>query len=230
MVMNTEVFSNTKGKRIIGTQFPPIAIYEDAADFEDFEILYQLQSRVNPRLKAEAGNYALLNKSEIPFNIHGCSYAVAPFVHLSPSQPSRFSDNTAFGVLYVANTIETAILEVTYHYAKTLAETPDLKTERFIAQELSVTFSAKLTDIRNNKNAHKSNDYDTSQALALKLRVDKKDGLVYNSVRNPHNDCYALFSPKLVEVITTGSKFEFLYANNQLTEVNKLTPFGLYTI
>ncbi|MFQ3190915.1 MAG: hypothetical protein ACI936_002051, partial [Paraglaciecola sp.] len=34
---------------------------------------------------------------------------------------------------------------------------------------------------------------------------------------------------KLVEVITTGSKFEFLYDNNQLTEVNKLTPFSLYT-
>jgi hypothetical protein len=90
-----------KSYRLINSKFPPISLFDDVADASEFESLYALQALTNPRLKNEVGDLQLIPRTEIPFGIHGCSYATAPFTHVNPDG-SRFSDGS-FGVLYVAD-------------------------------------------------------------------------------------------------------------------------------
>ena len=83
--------------RLVNSKFPPIALFDDVADADEFETLYQLQALTNPRLRNETGRLELIARAEIPFGIPGCSYATAPFTHVNPAG-SRFSDGS-FGVL-----------------------------------------------------------------------------------------------------------------------------------
>ena len=96
--------------RLVNSKFPPIALFEDVADADEFEVLYQIQALTNPRLQNEVGHLELIPRGEIPFGIPGCSYATAPFTHVNPAG-SRFS-NGSFGVLYLAGSMETALAEI----------------------------------------------------------------------------------------------------------------------
>ena len=93
--------------RLVNSKFPPIALFDDVANPEEFEALYQIQALTNPRLQNEVGRIELIPRSEIPFGVPGCSYATAPFTHVNP-EGSRFS-NGSFGVLYLAATMEAAL-------------------------------------------------------------------------------------------------------------------------
>lgn len=73
---------------------------------------------------------------EIPFGIPGCSYAVAPFTHVN-LDGSRFSDGS-FGVLYVGDTIATALAEVQHHQETYWRNVPDLSFERFVFRGLAL--------------------------------------------------------------------------------------------
>lgn len=92
------------------------------ADADEFEVPYQIQELTNPRLKNEVGRLELIRRSEIPFGIPGCSYATAPFTHVNPAG-SRFSDGS-FGVLYLADTLETALAEVKHHQSSYWSNVP----------------------------------------------------------------------------------------------------------
>lgn len=70
--------------RLVNSKFPPIHLFDDVADAEDFDALYQLQALTNPRLQNEVGRLELIAREEIPFGIPGCSYATAPFTHVNP--------------------------------------------------------------------------------------------------------------------------------------------------
>ena len=105
-----------QGYRLVNSKFPPIALFDDVANAEDFETLFQAQALTNPRLLNEVGKLELIPRSEIPFGITGCSYATAPFTHVN-QDGSRFSDGR-FGVLYVADDIDTAVAEVRHHQSR----------------------------------------------------------------------------------------------------------------
>src|SRR5258705_221801 len=79
--------------RLVNSKFPPIALFDDVADADEFELLFEIQALTNPRLKNEVGQLELIARSEIPFGIAGCSYAIAPFTHVNPAG-SRFSDGS----------------------------------------------------------------------------------------------------------------------------------------
>lgn len=104
------------GFRLINSRFPPISLFDDVADEDEFDALYELQTLTNPRLQTELGNLNLIRKAEIPFGIPGCSYATGPFTHVNP-EGSRFSDGQ-YGVLYMGESIDTAIAEVAYHQSR----------------------------------------------------------------------------------------------------------------
>ncbi|GAB7528437.1 hypothetical protein PS3A_08450 [Pseudomonas sp. 3A(2025)] len=99
--------------RLVNSRFPPIDLFNDVADAAEFEALYQIQALTNPRVLNEVGRIELIALQEISFAIAGCSYATAPFTHVNPAG-SRFS-NGSFGVLYLADEVQTAVAEVRYH-------------------------------------------------------------------------------------------------------------------
>jgi RES domain len=203
--------------RLIPTKYPPIDLFERIAPQEDWELLYQLESMTNPRLRNEVGNAWL-----VPINKRvmgpGASIVMAPFTHCSQSRPSRFTDGS-YGVYYAGRTFTTALLEVTFHMARFHAATndPELR-ETYRAYKGTINkamhdicgsgYEAMLTpDVAN---------YSKPQAFAKVLRNAESNGIVYPSVRHEGGQCIAAFWPNVVSIPTPERHIELKWDGSAL--------------
>jgi len=209
--------------RLVNSKFPPVALFEDVADAADFEVLYQLQAMTNPRLRNEMGQLELIARDEIPFGITGCSYATAPFTHLNPAG-SRFSDGS-FGVLYLADRMDTALAEVRYHQEHYWSKVQGLNYERFVFRGLTCRFTdAEMRDataVPLSDPIYASDDYSQSRQLGHEVKRETCPGLRYNSVRSPGNTCWALMTPRPVASIIQAAHYEMVW-NDQIVSVNQI--------
>ena len=209
--------------RLVNSKFPPVALFDDVADADEFEVLYQIQALTNPRLKNEVGHLELIHRSEIPFGIPGCSYATAPFTHVNPAG-SRFSDGS-FGVLYLADTLETALAEVRHHQSLYWSKVPSLNYERFVFRGLSCSFTDRrmkdATSIAMTDPVYDPDDYTQSRRLGKSVKAAGWPGLRYNSVRMPGSHCWALMTPKPVLSVIQAAHYEMVW-NGQVTSVSQI--------
>nr|WP_298412222.1 RES family NAD+ phosphorylase [uncultured Halomonas sp.] len=210
--------------RLVNSKFPPVSLFDDVADSEEFETLYALQALTNPRLQHEVGNLAPLPLDEIPFSIQGCSYAVAPFTHINPDG-SRFSDGS-FGVLYLADSLDTAIAEVKYHQQRYWSRVSGLHYDRFVFRGLKGNFEeAGLRDAKSlpsDHPIHHPDDYRESRLLGSGVRKQQDNGIRYHSVRQPGATCWALMTPRCVTSIIQTAHLEMIW-NGSITDINWLT-------
>ena len=210
--------------RLVNSKFPPIALFDDVADADEFEVLYQIQALTNPRLKNEVGHLELIARDQIPFGIPGCSYATAPFTHVNPAG-SRFSDGR-FGVLYLADSMDTALAEVRHHQSLYWSNVPSLNYERFVFRGLSCAFvdvamkdaaAIALTDP-----VYDPDDYTHSRRLGRSVKEARCPGIRYHSVRMQGSYCWALMTPKPVLSIIQTAHYEMVW-NGQVTSVSKIS-------
>lgn len=210
--------------RLVNSKFPPIAMFDDVADADEFEVLYEIQALTNPRLKNEVGQLELIPRSEIPFGIPGCSYATAPFTHVNPAG-SRFSDGS-YGVLYLADTLETALAEVQHHQTLYWSNVRDLNYERFVFRGLSCSFHDKAmkdaTSIALTDPIYDPDDYSHSHGFGKAIRQARCPGLRYHSVRRPGSQCWALMTPRPVLSIVQTAHYEMIW-NRQITSVYQIS-------
>jgi len=214
--------------RLVNSKFPPIGLFDDVADARDFEAIYQLQALTNPRLQNEIGRLELVARSEIPFGIPGCSYATAPFTHANP-EGSRFSDGS-FGVLYLADRMDTAIAEVRYHQGRYWSNVQGLNYERFTFRGLSCSFNdagvRDATVIPLTDPIYAPDDYTHSRRLGHEAKQQRCPGLRYHSVRSPGDICWALLSPRAVTSIIQTAHYEMIWSG-QIVSVNQITTLAL---
>ncbi|MFT5162038.1 MAG: hypothetical protein ACI9FJ_000606 [Alteromonadaceae bacterium] len=205
--------------RLINAKFPPIAIFDDVASAEEFEALYAIQQLTNPRLQNEAGNLNLLPSTQIPYGISGSSYACAPFTHVNPDG-SRFSDGS-FGMLYLADSVNTAIAEVLYHQQKYWQNVTGLHYDSIVMRELKVIFDGELNDLCDLKDAdiYHSDDYTVPRILGKKLLAAKSQGVAYDSVRKPAAICWGLMTPEHVSSVIQASHYEFIFNGKTISNV-----------
>ena len=196
--------------RIIKSTYPPIDLFEDIAEPEDWPLLISAEQKTNPRLMESIGNLDLIPPDR-RVGGPGASYLMAPFTHSSPDRPSRFSDGRR-GVLYLASDFETAVDETTYHHAVFMSATkePPGWTSQF--RELIMTVGADLHDIRLIRQdggplLHPS-DYLPAQTFAETLRASGGQGVVYPSVRGT-GDCVGLFYPDLAHRPVQGRHLDY---------------------
>ena len=213
-----------KGYRLVNSKFPPIYLFDDVANQEEFEALYALQERTNPRIQNEVGNLNLINLDEIPFNIEGCSYAAAPFTHVNP-EGSRFSDGM-FGILYIADTPTTALKEVKYHQKKYWGNVPELKFERIVFRGLACTFDEHSTldalECPINDPIYSKESYSESRVLGIEMIKNGHKGIRYHSVRNKDAVCWGLTTPRKVISIVQAAHYEMIWSSG-LTSVGELS-------
>ena len=209
--------------RLVNSKFPPVHLFDDVADAEDFDALFQLQALTNPRLLNEVGRLELIAREEIPFGIPGCSYATAPFTHVNP-EGSRFSDGS-FGVLYLADTLTTAIAEVRYHQERYWTNVPGLNYERFVFRGLTCRFNdagmRDATTVPLSDPIYDPDDYSPARQLGHALKRNGCPGLRYHSVRSPGNHCWALLTPRPVTAIQQTAHYEMIW-NQRIVGVNRL--------
>src|SRR6478736_232590 len=110
---------NHKQFRIISSLYPPIYFFEDLVDPSEMEMLWEIESLTNERLRQEIGDIFLI-PPEDRISGTGSSTIMAAFTHLS--KPTRFSDGS-YGIYYAALSQETAIRETIYHREKFLSNT-----------------------------------------------------------------------------------------------------------
>ena len=183
--------------RIIRSIFPPIDLFEDIADPADWPLLIAAEQKTNPRLMETIGNLDLV-PTERRVSGPGASWLMAPFTHVSPDRPSRFSDGS-FGVLYVGDRFEVALLETIHHHARFMLATAQLPGWTSQFREIVLEVDAALHDIRplgaEAAPALDPTDYTASQALGIGLRGMGSAGSAYPSVRCPGGECAGLFYP-----------------------------------
>lgn len=183
--------------RIIRSAYPPIDLFEDIADPADWPLLISAEQKTNPRIMATIGNLDLVPAGRRVGGL-GASYLMAPFTHISPDRPSRFTDGT-YGVLYLGDTFETALFETIHHHACFMARTKEAPGWTSQFREIIMSVDRDLHDLRPATAEMLPTldpaSYAASQALARQLRGVGSDGIAYPSVRHPGGRCVALFYP-----------------------------------
>ncbi len=191
-------------RRLIGTAYPPIDLFEDIADPADWDLLGAAEGKSNPRLAETIGNLDLVPPAR-RVGGPGASYAMAPFTHVSPERKGRFHDG-GFGAFYAARTFETALFEVTHHQGRFYAATGEAPGWIADMRELVGSIDARLADLRGSRTRAENaalldpDDYTASQAFALALRQGGADGIVYPSVRHEGGECFAAFYPDVMSI------------------------------
>jgi hypothetical protein len=206
--------------RLVNSKFPPMTLFDDVVNQEDFATVYAIQALTNPRILNELGDLALLPSNEIPFGIDGVNYVTAPFTHINP-EGSRFSKGD-FGVLYLADTIDTAIKETLYHQEKYFQNLQGLHYDTVDMRCLKVTFSANIVDLFQVKGIYESEDYSLPRRLGAELKKNAQQGFQYHSVRNKGATCWGLFSPIHVTSAIQTKHFEFIFDRKSISKVREL--------
>jgi hypothetical protein len=196
--------------RIIRSLYPPVDLFEDIADPEDWPLLISAEQKTNPRLMETIGNLDLVPPGR-RVGGPGASWLMAPFTHVCADRPSRFSDGT-YGVLYAGDRFEVALFETVHHHARFMAATrqPPGWTSQF--REIRLDVNASLHDLRPagaELEVLSPDDYGPAQALARRLRAAGSDGVVYPSVRFGEGECVGLFYPDLASNPTQGAHLEY---------------------
>ncbi|MFN0192895.1 MAG: RES family NAD+ phosphorylase, partial [Aestuariivirga sp.] len=142
----------------------------------------------------------------------GAGWLMAPFTHVSPDRPSRFSDGS-YGVLYVAKAIYTAIAETAYHHARFMAMTGEAPGWSSQFREIWLDLEAELHDLRGGEAAFAAalepEDYGEAQRLAASLRAMGSEGMAYPSVRHAGGECAGLFYPDRLENPMQGRHLDY---------------------
>jgi hypothetical protein len=183
---------------VIPSRFPPVSLFDDVASQDELDTVFAVQALTSPRLRQELGELDLVPEAERVFGA-GSTPVMAAFTYLNRNG-SRFSDGT-WGVYYAAESLETAVAEVSFHAARFLAETrqPPIEVDcrAYVAHIVQ-----PLHDIRGEPwaSAHDLQSYAASQQLAHEYRAAGSWGLLYRSVRREGGECAAVFRPKAVQI------------------------------
>lgn len=217
--------------RIIRSVFPPIDLFEDIAEPEDWPLLISAEQKTNPRLMETIGNIDLV-PAERRVGGQGASYLMAPFTHVSMDRPSRFSDGR-LGVLYIASDFETAVHETAHHHARFMAATNEDSGWVSQFRELLMDVNARLHDIRGEISdfaaALNPGDYKDSQRLAAALRTADSDGIAYPSVRG-EGECVGLFYPDLAHNPTQGRHLAYHWDGTRVDLIRDSTTGDVFRV
>jgi RES domain-containing protein len=212
-----EQVSWTPCYRLIASRFPTVGLYDDIADPADLDVVFAIEALTNPRIRVELGQLHLVPVEE-RLSGPGTTPIMSAFTHLNP-EGSRFSDGS-FGVYYAADTLETAVAEVSHHRAIFLSRTaePPIDVDlRLILADLD----ARLHDLRSPGPAANAlldpDSYAAGQALGMKLRAGGSEGLVYPSVRHPGGQCVAVFRPRALRRARQGKHLALHWDGERIT-------------
>lgn len=197
--------------RIIRSLYPPIDLFEDIADPADWPLLLSAEQKTNPRLMENIGALDLVPPDR-RVGGPGATWLMAPFTHVSPDRPGRFSDGR-HGVLYAGNCFEVALSETIHHHQLFMARTrePAGWTSQF--REIVMDVRADLHDLRAGAGPCTAEldpgDHGPGQRLGAALRAAGADGVVYPSVRQAGGECVALFYPDLAAHPRQGRHLDY---------------------
>lgn len=210
--------------RIVSSRFPPIDLFERVASVDEFNIILEIESLTNPRIRDQRKEIDLVPKEDSVFG-PGSSFIMAPFTHLSVS---RFSDGT-YGALYAGNSLQTAIAETKYHKEIFLRNFNSPKIELDM-RVLLIDLYASLHDITEMRelfsDVYHPKDYSASQTLGRGLRMKGSLGIHYDSVRDPSGKCVAIFKPRALSNCRQERHLCYVWNGKEISMVYQKSEFN----
>jgi hypothetical protein len=183
--------------RLIASRFPTVGLFDRIADPADLDLVGEIESLTNPRLRDELGHLHLVPASE-RLTGPGATPVMAAFTHLNP-EGSRFSAGQ-YGVYYAANGLDTALAEVGHHRTLFMARTQepamDLDLRLLSARVVQPLHDLRSLPARADAAVHDPADYAAAQRLGQQLRAAGSWGVLYRSVRWAGGQCVGLFRPR----------------------------------
>lgn len=201
------------GYRIIRTIYPPVDLFEDIADPADWELLASAEAKLNPRIRDEIGNLALV---PVERRISGttASIAMGAFTHVSLDRPSRFSDGS-YGVWYCGDRLEVSLAETAHHFERFMRATHEPAGDadfRLLTCSVSGDVAVAPDDCL------LPDDWKPGQTFGEKARSEDRDGVVYTSVRHRAGRAAALFWPTCLTLpITQNQQFRYRWDGTRMT-------------
>ena len=191
--------------RIIRSIYPPIDLFEDIAPRSDWQLIAQAKSKTNPRVRQQIGDLSLVPPERCVLG-PSASWAMAPFTHVSPDRPSRFSDGS-YGIYYCGDRFEAALMETVHHFERFMRGTNEPAGDAQY-RELIAAIGGRLHDLRGGgfPECLAPDDWRPGQALGAALHAVENDGIVYPSVRWPQGEAAALFWPNLIQLPITQAR------------------------
>jgi hypothetical protein len=205
--------------RLIPSCFPLIDLLERVASQKDFDLLFEIESLTNDRLRDKVGEIAFVVKEDRLFG-EGTSLIMAAFTHRPiAGQGGRF--NADFGVFYCASAFQTALEETKYHRAKFFLDFNSEPT-RVGMRELITDLNQALHSIQGQQQAlpdiYHPDDYRVSHILGRELKQANAWGLEYDSVRTK-GICYAIFRPPALSNCRQSRHFEYYFDGEKIAHV-----------
>lgn len=196
-----------KAYRVIRSIYPPIHLFEDLADPADWEAISSVEEKTNPRVREQTG---IIGKVPVEQRVAGpgASYVMAPFVHCSTDNPSRFSDGT-FGLYYAASEENVALAETIHHFEKLMSASNEPEGWISDFRVLVGSFQGELIDINDAPECLDPKSYQESQALGAHYRATGANGLCWNSVRYENGQCIALYRPHIIPIPKQGNHYNY---------------------
>ena len=211
--------------RLIPSRYPTVGLYDRIADPADLDVVFAIEALTNPRIRDEIGQLQLVPPDE-RVSGPGATPVMAAFTHLNPDG-SRFSDGS-YGVYYAAQSLETAIAEVSHHRALFLAHTrePAIDVDMRV---ITATLDAKLHDLRRlgpgGEPLFDPDAYGAGQALGRELRALASWGVQYPSVRHAGGLCVGVFRPRALRHARSGAHIALHWDGARITHwYEKRTP------
>lgn len=203
--------------RLIPSKFPPIDLFEDLVNPDDFEQLCAIEMLANPRLKDQLPGINLIKREDI-ISGNGATAVMAAFTHINKA--SRFTDGS-YGVYYAADNLHTAIKETIYHREIFMRQTNE--NAGSIDMRVYISHVNKpLHDIRTKSNKryqslHHKYDYTEPQAFGRQMRDKDSWGICYRSVRDSDGECIAALRPPAVSIPHQGPHFCYLWNGEKIS-------------
>jgi len=206
--------------RLIPSRFPPIDLFERVSSPEEFQILHEIESLTNSRLRVEVGDISLVRKEDVVVG-PGTSYIMAAFTHAKVDRDGGRFDK-GFGAYYCARELKTAIEETKYHRAKFFRDFNSRPT-RVDMRELVADLNQTLHTIVNRKDdfpeIYNPDDNSAGQELGKKLKTANSWGLQYSSVRAEGGVCYAVLRPPALSHCHQANHYEYHYDGDTISNV-----------
>lgn len=202
-------------RRIVGTIYPPIHLFEEGSSPEDWELLASLEAKTNTRVLDQIGKLRLV---PIDRRVSGptASLAMAPFCHASKDRPGRFSDGS-YGVWYGGDIFEVTLMETAHHFVRFMRRTNEPPAERDY-RELVTHVRGDLHDLSSNADCLDPDNWKAGQNIGRELRATNSHGVVYPSVRHPKGNACALFYPDLIHLpVNQGRSLRYHWDGTQMT-------------
>ena len=192
---------------------PDVSLYDAIADPADLEVVFAIEALTNARIRDELGDLQLSRRrSACPARQHA---VMAAFTHLI--RRSRFSDGS-YGVYYAAQSLETAIAEVSHHRAAFLAR-PRSRRSTSTCGDRRAGRCRPLICASSVRPAPGCSIRASTQpqALGRRLRVGGSSGVLYPSVRHAGGCCVGIFRPRALGRARVGAHVALHWDGQRIT-------------